>query len=476
MAPKVHRPLAQTGGLIRTHSRTSSGGSSNLALNLHFTQKDPAPPKRAEKPKKNGHLYEVRLSDSVGSFLMIRYSSVVFYFQTHARNTSPYPRVNSAVHAHSKEQIHHVSAKHAPHPSNRLNGAKHKAGFTIASPGEDEDEWVSSESGAATPSRDTDDDADEDPTTPVEQVKPVLQHHSKVTEEHPRAQTPVPRVARPPSHEAAAPIRASTTAPATRVLPPIIDTNQAARHQQTQHFDSQISMETRSEIASPSRHSARQSGKRHSITRPPSTHSVVSRSDALRPHPLIRGQSYGLANYAPRPVPLAPLTVTSDTAPAQISSSPPPPLSAHAMAGGKLSTSPSSLKTTPASPSSPDHPALRRTSISSARSVATLPVPSILSQQQPARPVHDRHRTLSTISSSSTSSAALSSLVHLPTISRPPTPQMVSFFPPLNPHVTLEAMHPLLPPPYLPTHMTVLAYRSPVRESFDRVMRAKQAR
>ena len=51
MPPKAHRP-----GLSRTHShsRTSSGNGSKVALNLHFTQKDPAPSK-GEKGRRNGH-------------------------------------------------------------------------------------------------------------------------------------------------------------------------------------------------------------------------------------------------------------------------------------------------------------------------------------------------------------------------------------------------------------------------------------
>jgi hypothetical protein len=54
MPPKAHRT-----GLPRTHSRSSSGGSSK-ALNLHFTQKDPTPTKQVEKTKKNGLIHDVR--------------------------------------------------------------------------------------------------------------------------------------------------------------------------------------------------------------------------------------------------------------------------------------------------------------------------------------------------------------------------------------------------------------------------------
>lgn len=50
MAPKAHRTGAT--GLPRTHSRTSSTGSSKAALNLQFTQKDSSLPKQPEKTKK----------------------------------------------------------------------------------------------------------------------------------------------------------------------------------------------------------------------------------------------------------------------------------------------------------------------------------------------------------------------------------------------------------------------------------------
>jgi hypothetical protein len=211
--------------------------------------------------------------------------------------------------------------------------------------------------------------------------------------------------------------------------------------------------------------------KRLSVTRSPSTHSTASRIDpTLRPHPLIRGTSHSLSNHV---APLAPLTVTSETSAVQISA---PTLITRQGTGSWVSDSPTRLPTTPVSPVSPS-PSTRRTSISSARSVATLSVPAPAAKDyQSIKLMHDRNRTLSTISSSSSSSAAVSSLAHLPAAPRPATPQLVSFFPPPNPHAHLEAMHPLLPPPYLATHMTVLSHRTPLRESYDRVMRAKQAR
>jgi hypothetical protein len=110
-------------------------------------------------------------------------------------------------------------------------------------------------------------------------------------------------------------------------------------------------------------------------------------------------------------------------------------------------------------------------SISSARSVSTVPV---FHSKDTYRGMHERTRTLSAIPTSS-SSAALSSLTHLPTVTRPPSPQPVVFFPPHNPHANIDGIHPLLPSPYMSNHMTVLMRRTPLKESYDRVMRAKVA-
>jgi hypothetical protein len=221
-------------------------------------------------------------------------------------------------------------------------------------------------------------------------------------------------------------------------------------------------MPSRSAATSPTHHPQQhESSKRNSMTRPPSMHSIRSSEVPLRPHPLIRGNSYGqgvILGSTTKPAPLAPLTVTSGSSAAQISSSPP-----------NSSSSPTSIKTV-FRPHSPN----RRTSISSARSVTTLPVTPV-SPQPHAKQHPDRNRTLSNMSSSSTSFAALTSLAHLPTTaSRPSTPQYTSHFPQPNPLANLDTMHPLLPPPYVGAHLTVLATKSPVRESFDRVVRAKQ--
>lgn len=155
------------------------------------------------------------------------------------------------------------------------------------------------------------------------------------------------------------------------------------------------------------------------------------------------------------------------------------------------------------------HPHAATTSMST---ISTSPIKiSSLSHQKPDSPFHDdpppspalfRPRTTSTLSSPS--STAISSLAHIPT--RPPSPYapfpshlphlpystyaaysayasatptptntstLVSFFPPSNPLLSLESIHPLLPSPFLGNHLTLLTKRAPLRESLDRVRTAK---
>ncbi|KAH7888619.1 hypothetical protein F5I97DRAFT_726538 [Phlebopus sp. FC_14] len=449
MPPKAHRAGAT--GLHRSHSRSSSGGS-KVALNLHFTQKDPAPPKQTERQKKNGYHHE-----------------------SHSRTTSPQPRVNSSARVASREQLQAQGRRHVPPGYQRQQGGKAKAGFTIASPSADEDEdWISSESGAATPcSVDSDTGVSR---TPVEQHKvlppaaPPIDdpiHRSETPRALPQSLSRVPTI-RPPE----VPAKAPTAVSAARAPQPAQATattlvNQAEQALQQRLFFTEGEprvMETRSENTSPVHRNHHASHKRHSVTRPPSTHSITSRSDApLRPHPLIRGQSFGQnVPMTPRMVPLAPLTVTSEASPVQISSSP-----THD-SNGKLSTSPSSIKTTYAQPSSN-----RRTSVSSVRTVATLPS-QVQAQTRSLGRAHDRNRTLSSMSSTSSSSVqALSSLAQLPT-TRPSTPQYTAHFPSAAFAANLEVVHPLLPPPYLSAHMSVLTHRSPLKESYDRVIAARE--
>ncbi|KII92143.1 hypothetical protein PLICRDRAFT_462553 [Plicaturopsis crispa FD-325 SS-3] len=476
------------GGLVRTHSRNSSGGSSRIGLNLHFTQKDGAPLKHTEKLKKSGLGHDV-----------------------HSRTTSPYPRVPSAPRIHSREHIQTIAPmskrSHLKH-NGTTTGAKQKGGFSLHSPGSDEedDEWVSSESGAATPNKGQDSDAEEaeddsdssgagtaaqivmngkglqeQERTPISEVPPEsarptlpqLQTDATVVSETPRAESSV----RPRVLERETTIRRSPEPrPATPPPPPapaFVKTAPASPVKETEVLPRAAIVESRSERTSPTHRSHRHS-KHLSTTRPPSMHSLHGKDGpVLRPHPLIRGQSYGQPSAALAP-PRPSAVVSADQAHAEFPSSSPP----------TAPSSPTSVYS--AAQISPTHPRfqasnnnnnpLRRTSISSARSVSTLPLPNTQNSVS-VKSTHDRHRTLSTISSTSNSFAALSSLAQLPTAAAQHQGQgYTSFFPSIESQSHLEAIHPLLPPPYLATHLTVLAYRSPARESFDRVIRAKKMR
>lgn len=139
---------------------------------------------------------------------------------------------------------------------------------------------------------------------------------------------------------------------------------------------------------------------------------------------------------------------------------------------------------------------LRRASISSARTSATLPptpsssshrhsyTPNINSKQSFATP-QKRERTTSTFSLSSkpapyiptssgfshhNASAALTSLSAIPS-SRPSTPPLVSHFPPpARQPAGVDSLHPLLPDPYLATHLTLTRFYGPLQESWERVV------
>jgi hypothetical protein len=354
---------------------------------------------------------------------------------------------------------------------------KPNAGFTITrtEDGEDDDdEWVSS-SGAQSPNQnnsysDTASEADAVPREPAVQ----LQYAQLGLQRQPgRPERPIPRVETARQSDFSAPAQSNgverqkpptqTPFPTTNADPPIISDRSP---QFVQHKRPLIQRHRSSDHALPTRRTSetvpepRQLNhtKRLSVTRPPSTHSISSRSDNMRPHPLIRGQSQGFLNPVIKPSPLAPLTVIAD----QPSST----------SDNTFSTSPESIRTAITSPGgySTDLSQGRRGSVSSARSVSTLPVQSARLQSRP----QDRPRTMST-KSMTTSTTALSSLAHLPSVTRPPSPQQVSFFPPVNPHLNTEAIHPLLPGPYLNNHLTVLTRRMPLRESYDRVIQMKLA-
>ncbi|KAF8904378.1 hypothetical protein CPB84DRAFT_1772883 [Gymnopilus junonius] len=434
-------------GQLRPHSRSSS--ATKLGANLQFTQKDAQPQKHTDKSKK-----------------------AVYQHEAHP-NKLPFARVNSAQHVHSREHVALTNKRQvAPQYPQQANKVPNGKAFRIASPseeGDDDDEWVSSESGAATPNHRNSDSSDtaseaDGPDRAILNVQIPPQPRQAQTQPHPAKSdailTRVP-TARPTDFEALQRLDHTTTA---QPNPPKL----AQPHPAT------------APPMPPSEPHVRQAPNpnNHRRSRPPSTHSSQSKSElALRPHPLIRGISHGQIGIVPKQQPLAPLTVLPSAALPQISTTPPDSEFEGASKHHHLSSSPTSLKTSSGSPLSTDLPHSsfphdRRTSFSSTGSVNTVPVHSTIIREMPR--THDRTRTLSTMSTSS-SSAALSSLTHLPTVTRPPSPQPIAFFPPVNPHANVEGIHPLLPVPYLHNHLTVLSRRTPMRESFDRVIRAKNA-
>ncbi|KAF5351659.1 hypothetical protein D9756_007432 [Leucocoprinus leucothites] len=464
---------------LRSHSRSSS--ATRISANLQLTQKDNASARGSDKGKKNPHA-------------------------VHEGGRPAFARANSSQRVPPAAQLQRTgSSTSATQQQHADTSAKANANFTLTTRStdeeEDDDEWVSS-SGAQTPNKNGSDSdtASEGSSIPQElvqqlqrtQLEQQRQHESAATT---RAQAQVPRVDTVrqldfnPLTVAIGTAVASNVNGAPKSAPPVptqmpfptdISESNGPSMDRSPHqrYEPQFQEPTADRTLAPpalgggdgqharetnhSRPESRQThSKRKSVTRPPSTHSMSGRLDSvpMRPHPLIRGHSQGYLNVVPKPTPLAPLTVITDQPPNAPDS--------------QVSGSPESIRTTITSPGgvTAEFPSERRTSISSARSVSTLPAHS--SVQPPHKP-YDRTRTLSTMSMSA-SSNALNSLAHLPSVTRPPSPQLISFFPPVNPHVNIEAIHPLLPGPYLNNHLTVLARRTPLRESYDRVIQAKIA-
>ena len=421
MAPR-HRQV-QT-GQIRSHSRSTS--ATRLGPNLQITHKDQHA-KHLDKSRKN----DVR------------------FISLNLRCNLTHPC--SKYHSKAPPGIQRVGGDQRVIPSKQNGNAKSKPGFTLSNQGDDEDdEWVSTESGAASP-----DHSDHEASTGGLQER--LQHIHLPAGPPEYQQPETPRLSQAFENRVE-PLRYFVASPPTSP-PPIESHIQYPRAQrEPPPFWRDASSETMKEPLPfpdlpPSRRNTKppsSSSKRRS--RPPSMHSSSTRTEpALRPHHL---------SYIPKQGPLAPLTVIPDGATVDPIS---PGQAYHEV--DEITSSPSSL-------GAADAAALkRRSSISSARSVSTAPV---FCTKETPRPIHERTRTLSTIPTSS-SSAALSSLTHLPAVTRPPSPQPVLFFPRQNPHANVDNIHPLLPSPYMSNHMTVLARRTPLRESYDRVTRAKLA-
>ncbi|KAI0688034.1 hypothetical protein BC835DRAFT_1285576 [Cytidiella melzeri] len=478
MAPKAHTHRAG-GGLTRTHSRGSSGGGSRLGLNnLQLTAKEPAPARYPDKQKKTHQL------ETNG----------------HSRSTTHIARNSSSVRLQQKEHSAGPPLRRPSGTSSTKSGPKHKADFSIASPPEqDDDEWISSESGAATPNNES---TSEVGVTPVEKPRfpPnafVVTGFAKQDLPTPRAEiADLPRVDNAARQDEVAQLAKGVSdahLTARDYVPQAPQPVESPRLHQTYTIPQQLDTQplpatppatkARSETHSPPRRSPDEF--KRPMTRPPSINSIHSSSThPLRPHPLIRANSigYGAVLGSAKPVPLAPLT----TVPAEptstemsIQSSPTsmrtvsPTLSMHA-------TAPSPVLSHPSPTVSEASRQLRRSSTSSRSSVATIPngqqlQPSASYAQLTKASNNDRQRTTST---SSTFASLSSHLSRRPAPSPPKTPlqQMVIHFPPVEHNAQMESIHPLLPPPYLNAHLTMLAYRNPLAESYDRVMRAKNAR
>ena len=535
--------------LARTHSRSSSAGSSKMVVNLQLTQKDPVQPK-IDKARRTSHPHEVRhrslaIIPTASSercsqiFCPHQFPSfpllLVFFFpgEIADRGTvQPNPRANvsrtgSTVHVQPREQVTGAQPRRATNPPPSRGGGRPRAGFTLATStvgSDDEDEWVSSESGAATPLDDASGDEgsgkktpqEVSPATPVDHVGQRVKGESPAaaaTAAHVPGTTPRAELgqARPrvqtngfaptrPTHGAAAQAARISSSPEPsqypqqewesyrqqqqqpkRPRPQPADKAQAAPQKSLPHLSRQpptpsshipdqslplkpprtpdaVPGVTGVRTEPPTPTSPRSDHYHTHRVRPSSTRSFIA-DHALRPHPLIRGQSFGHGH-------LAPIKVSSDAAQAQLSSSPP---------SGRVSTSPTSIRTvnTVSQTSSPgrhfSNAIFRRPSTSSAHSAATLPV-------TPRTPI-ERGRTMSTLSTAS-SSAALSSLAHLPTRGSAAASQnapLAVYFPPQDPHSHPETVHVLLPPPYVTPHFTVLQWRSPICESHDKVGRARES-
>ncbi|KZV76276.1 hypothetical protein PENSPDRAFT_747738 [Peniophora sp. CONT] len=449
---------SRPGALQRTHShtRTASSNGSKVGLNLHFTKQD-APSVTTTTTKSDRSK-----RSSVGQHSATRVQSTL-------------GRTSSTARIASRENLTALAPRVPPPARTRqtsghsaMGNGKHKAGFTLASrdgSGSDDDddsdgEWISSESGATTPNKHA-------PASP-----PPQQQHPKLDQlrldpsdmsagpatsppvETPRGETTTPPAAKMNGNTAEQqrpkPVPTITTQPpsAPRVQPAPRTPSPPPVHARTEP--------TTPTTPEPPRHHHR--SKRHSHTRPPS---IISDHGGplLRPHPLIRGNSHGLGAVAP-------LTISSTAVQAQLATPPP--------------TTPTTNNNTPSTHGKPVQ--FRRTSSASARSVATLPARNSVSSITPtptstsgspfAGRGHDRTRTLSAVSASS---AALSSLAQLPSRGHArqqlTQPQAVRF--PPAPQPGTGGVHALLPAPYVQTHATVLAWRAPVRESFERVAWAR---
>ena len=376
----------------------------------------------------------------------------------------------------SRERIAALQQKRARTPvakgkQRQGQGAK---GLTIAQSGDDEeddDEWISSGSGAATPQNveleDTSSATDKNMMSPhADLTNGVADRLTNGVEEltTPRAEVQLELTcvdtARPDSSPTS---RVQTQGQAQ---PPVVRTQPQTTPESpsptpTEPSEQMPVRHTRSEAPSPSDLRHKPTPKRHPLIRHSSNY--AGSKVEMPPHPLIRGKS--LQGSALKPAALVPLYVNNESAQAQLLAFP---------SSRSASTTYQSFYQSPSETStvSGDRLPSRKGSISSLHSIATLPAPSRLNS---SRTKGDRTQTLSSISTSS-SSAALTALNMLPATSRPGTPLMIVRFPYSTKRDAHDAYHHLLPPPYLASYMSLSNKYNPLLDSYERVMRAKNTK
>jgi hypothetical protein len=366
--------------------------------------------------------------------------------------------------------------------------------------GNDEDEWVSSESGAATPSpAGRQKIVDLDATAVNDIVNAMIRRVPPPQELNGNEVRPQPES--PPFPTATMPTRAPPTVTVETPSPqPQLPQQQAQESAPARpKFSRTASVPALTPLNPPTLNPDAlkdprfeqlampfQQGKSPQRTgRPLSIHAFTPLHP--QPHPLIRAPSYhqyianstlSLSNTAPAP----PKTTTASAEVTPVGSASNSPVLTEAEAGV-----PHALHTSPVgSPGSSGgglHALMRRPSASSIHShysttSTTIPIRSprgsvhTLPHQQTALPNDKRQRTQSALSTHSLSQA-LSNLASADRSSRPASPPLTTYFPSASFLAEAEEIHPLLPQPYLGTHVSVTRFRSPLAESWDRVYRGR---
>ena len=379
----------------------------------------------------------------------------------------------------SRERIAALQQKRARTPvakgkQRQGQGAK---GLTIAQSRDDEEddnEWISSESGAATPQNveleDTSSATDKNMMSPhADLTNGVADRLTNGVEEltTPRAEVQLELTcvdtARPDSSPTSrVQTQGQAQPPVVRIQPQTTPSfPELPSPTPTEPSEQMPVRHTRSEAPSPSDLRHKPTPKRHPLIRHSSNY--AGSKVEMPPHPLIRGKS--LQGSALKPAALVPLYVNNESAQAQLLAFP---------SSRSASTTYQSFYQSPSETStiSGDRLLSRKGSISSLHSIATLPAPSRLNS---SRTKGDRTQTLSSISTSS-SSAALTALNMLPATSRPGTPPMIVRFPYSSKRDAHDAYHHLLPPPYLASYMSLSNKYNPLLDSYERVMRAKNTK